>query len=360
MVIRPSILDTNTWLINKLDNVPLHRSNDPENFYTQRTRNRLKRARLCEFTRHTLLYYLLLTSVVVAEYTAVLAKPIRISFATNTISSSPETVLKKHSLEQSYYKALQSLDLDRIVEKEHVPIWASACLNTQTAPVEDTDDTATRCPKCESPEVSVQEAVHMCYECGFTSSVTNLESCFQDAERVNSNTPYVLDRKAQFKLCINNVLGRSTCSIPNILFKKLEAKMRAHGLLINSKKRHIKFSNVSKHHILIFLKECGFNKFYENVAVIYTKITDKPNVDFTAIENYLLDDYDTLLDEFDKLSASVKANSVINTNIVLYQFLKRYDFPVSSDMFVSNKITSHDAMLAGLFEKLSWTFFHNS
>ncbi len=351
-----NIVDVHRFL---LDYISLEESphQDIPVWFTTRTKRRLEKQKS---SSHSSLYYLLLTSVIINKYISILAKPIRISFSRNTVQSTDLIDKEKACLRSEYQTALVSLKLDSLIDTEYTAKW-NALDSDRPEKISDFEDNSIdSCFKCDSKNVIIQDAMHTCVECGVTSTVSNLESCFKDSERVNASSTYMHDRKAQFQICISNLLGRYTCTVPANVFKVLEAKMESHDLLIDSRKKSIRFSRISKSHIFLFLKESGFSKFYDCAPYIYSKLTNKKNISFVEIENFILDDFDKLLAEFDKLPAKMRSSSNFNNSTILYQFLRRYNVTVPYDTFTNKSNINDDDVLIDLFNKLNWTFYVNN
>ena len=58
--------------------------------------------------------------------------------------------------------------------------------------------------------------------------------------------------------------------------------------------KQLAFEIVNQRHILLFLKELGYNKYYEDVVYIYNKVTGKEIPEISHLENDLMLNFDTI------------------------------------------------------------------
>ena len=83
------------------------------------------------------------------------------------------------------------------------------------------------------------------------------------------------DRKIHFRDCINQYQGKQNSTVLQIVYDGLEEQFDKHHLLVGDKNspKEIRFSNITKEHVSIFLKELDHTKHYENTNLIhYTKM----------------------------------------------------------------------------------------
>ena len=79
----------------------------------------------------------------------------------------------------------------------------------------------------------------------------------------------------------------------------------------------------------MFLKETQNAKHYEDVNYIYQYLTGKKVNDISHIERQILEDFDILTDAYDKLyknNVEINRKSFINSQYVLFQLLKKYNY----------------------------------
>ena len=133
-----------------------------------------------------------------------------------------------------------------------------------------------------------------------------------------------------------------------------------HHLLKGDKNtsKELRFADITKNHILLFLKELGYSNHYENVHLIHYIFTTKKPDDISYIEDQLLDDFDALTDLYDKQFKHINRKNFINTQYVLYQLLTRHKHVCKKEEFIILKTIDrkffHDEICKILFEQLGW------
>ena len=223
-----------------------------------------------------------------------------------------------------------------------------------------------KCTLCHSDQdsFSIHDNHFVCEKCGFVSSTTMHTSIsFKDIDRVNISSKYTYDRRTHFRDCINQFQGKQNASIDNKVYEDLIHQLVLHGLVVDNYKdipKSVAFQNISKEQILLFLKETGHTKHYEDVVLIYHQLTDKPAPDISHLENDLLRDFDLLTDLYDKKFKNSERKNFINTQYVLFQLLRRHKYPCRKEDFNILKTIDrkyyHDGICADLFIALGWNF----
>ena len=169
-----------------------------------------------------------------------------------------------------------------------------------------------------------------------------------------------------FKDCINQYQGKQNASIDDKVYKDLETQLELHGIVQtqqqceNVSKR---FSSVTKEHILLFLKETGHSKHYEDVVLIYHKLTGKKVDDISHIEDALMEDFDKISNVYDqkfKFTGKIDRKSFINTQYVLFQLLRKHKYPCKRNDFnmlkTLDRKSFHDDIVKEIFEHLNFNF----
>lgn len=209
------------------------------------------------------------------------------------------------------------------------------------------------------------DGMYVCEKCGLTPDQNHINSTisFKDINRVNLASKYLYDRVTHFKDCMNQFQGKQNCTIDKKVYEDLIEQFLAHDLIpkdYDKLPREIAFSNISKEHIMLFLKECGHTKHYEDVVLIHFVLTGTQPPDITALENQLLHDFDQLTTLYDKKYRQQDRKNFINTQYVLFQLLKRHKFPCKKEDFNILKTIDrkfyHDDICKSLFEELDWNF----
>ena len=174
------------------------------------------------------------------------------------------------------------------------------------------------------------------------------------------SSKYMYDRKVHFRDCIKQYQGKQNSTVSDKIYNKLQEQFERHHLLVgdSSTPKEIRYKNITKKHIMIFLKELGYPNHYENVHLIHYHLTNVKPDDISYLEDILLDDFDTLTVLYDSLFKHINRKNFINTQYVLYQLLRRHKHECNKEEFIILKTIDrkffHDEVGKLLFEHLNW------
>ena len=204
----------------------------------------------------------------------------------------------------------------------------------------------------------IETNIYICLKCFSEQIIMKHVSSYNDIDRINISSKYMYDRKVHFRDCIKQYQGKQNSTIPDKIYKDIEHQFSKHHLLIDSPIKEEKFQNITKNHILLFLKELGYSNHYENVHLIYYNFTGIKPDDISYLEEQLLDDFDALTDLYDKQFKNINRKNFINTQYVLYQLLQRHKHKCNKEEFIILKTIDrkffHDEVCKTLFEQLGW------
>lgn len=280
-------------------------------------------------------FYVSETCEILEEYKKILKVPLKASF------------LGKNKVDNNRYNII--LQYARIAQK-YYPIVIKA----------PTTKNKLSCNNCSNKtDFIISEDSYICSECGSQQELLQYSMSYKDSDRINITTKYTYDRKVHFRDCINQYQGKQNCTIDQKIYDDLEATFKAHHLLVESDSKEVRFSRITKEHVLMFLKELGYSKHYENVILIHYNMTGKKPDDISHLEDKLLTDFDLLLKTYDKhFKNKVERVNFISTQYVLYQLLQRYKHPCKKEDFVILKTVDrkvfHDSVCEKLFSILGW------
>jgi hypothetical protein len=156
--------------------------------------------------------------------------------------------------------------------------------------------------------------------------------------------------------------GKQNSTVERKVYENLEKQFDLHHLLVGDKTtpKHIRFKNIKKEHISLFLKELDYTKHYENINLIHYNMTGVKPDDIGYLEDKLLDDFDTITEVYDKLFKNINRKNFINTQYILYQLLIKHKHPCNKDDFTILKTidrkTFHDDIYREISLKLEWSF----
>jgi hypothetical protein len=311
----------------------------------RRIRSRLEKAReeLASYIRELecqekLHFYIMESVPYIEQYKEILKTPIKINFMGKPTNDNK----KKRSIVNSYIEVASKyvdIEFEFVARAERIS-----------------------CPNCGNKKEFdvVDGTTYICIRCYATQIIIKYNSSYNDIDRVNISSKYMYDPKIHFRDCIKQYQGKQNCTIPKRVYTELIEEFFRHHLLEESKSasKNDRFKNVTKNHVMMFLKELGYSKHYENVHLIHYNITGKKPDDLSHLEDQLLDDFDQLIDLYHKKFKNIKRKNFINTQYVLYQLLRRHRHECNKEEFIILKTIDrkffHDEICKVLFEHLGW------
>lgn len=285
-------------------------------------------------------FYIIETAEIVQKYKQILKTPIKMSFVGRPKTNCQE----KQQLVRQY-----------------VAIAQKYCSITANLPKQKNRVHCDNCPN--KKDFIIEENTQICVECGAQQEIMQYTSSYRDIDRVNISSKYTYDRKVHFRDCINQYQGKQNCTIDQKVYEDLEDMFQRHHLLVgdNKTKRDVRFNNITKEHVLMFLKELKHSKHYENVTLIHYTLTGKKPDDISHLEDKLLNDFDLLVETYDKhFKHKVDRVNFISTQYVLYQLLQRHRHSCKKEDFVILKTVDrksfHDNIYRELAARLGWNY----
>lgn len=243
--------------------------------------------------------------------------------------------------------------------------WDKIRSTIETSQTETKTSSKTKCQVCNSDfsNFTIYENHFVCERCGCVSTTTHSNISYKDIDRVNISSKYTYDRRTHFRDCINQYQGKQNASISKTVYDSLTQHFVSHGIVPESYASMPKedaFKDVTKEHILLFLREIKQTKHYEDVVLIHHQLTGKPAPDIAHLENVLLNDFDILVETYDRKFKNSERKNFINTQYVLFQLLKRHRFPCRKEDFNMLKTVDrkyfHDQICSELFSDIGWSF----
>jgi len=302
----------------------------------EKTREHIKKLE----SKEDLNFYTAETAEIINEYMRILKTPIKLSF-TGKVKTDDKV---KASLVQRYLDIAQKyhkIEVKSTPKKHHMS--CEGCSNKKDFIIEDNS--------C------------ICPECGTQQELVSQSTSYKDVDRVNIATKYTYDRKIHFRDGMNQYQGKQNCTIDQKVYDDLEEIMERHHLLVGDKttKKTTRFSRIAKEHTLMFLRELGYPKHYENLNLIHYNLTGVKPDDISHLEDVLLADFDLLVETYDKhFKHKVSRVNFISTQYVLFQLLQRHKHPCKKEDFVILKTMErksfHDTLCQELFSRLGWNF----
>lgn len=304
-------------------------------------------SQLFQIPRANYFYYVLESAPILDAYRTALRRPIEVDF----MASSPQIIMSTEcgSFREDYLRVLSAQQLLEFVPVESARESGEPCV----------------CVHCEAESVIEQDmCLFVCTECGLDQERVRSLVSFRDTERANITTKYTYARRTHFRDCINQFQGKQNCTIHPSVYERLRYKLKVQGLEGVGETPQDRYNLVQKQHISFFLKEINETKHYEDRNLIYHAITGKPLDDISHLEEQLVRDFD-LLDElyeehFVKTNRVSNRKNFIHTQYILFQLLRRYNYPCNKSDFNLLKTTQlklfQDSICSELFALLHWNF----
>jgi len=291
------------------------------------------------------------SKTIIETYQKVLNKPVKIDFFSQKKDTSTREELEqiKHefiNLVNRFYKEL--------IQKDFI--------ETNSEKKEDKEE----CINCGNTQF-IEESNYkkICENCGFEIEYHVTNSEFNDVERVNFSKKYTYKKFIHFRDTLKNFQGKQNRIIEDSLLTKLENEMIKDGIVnVSTQNKKDRYEKVKKDHLRTYLDLIGENKHYENINLIYSKLTAQENYIIThELEEELMKDFDQFKDTF--LDISVEEKDIERTNIlsssyILYQLLRRRGIKVKEEEFSlpsSQKCRyKQEYIYARCCEKLGWNY----
>jgi hypothetical protein len=285
-------------------------------------------------------FYMLESVDLIEKYKEILNSPIKISFVGKVSKNNKE---KQNIINQYLEVASKYIDLNINFERKEKII----------------------CKNCSGKDFDIddQTNIYICSNCSAQQLILKNVSSYRDINRINISTKYSYDRKVHFRDTVKQYQGKQLATILPEVYEKLEEQFELHHLLEEGDKnsaKEIRFKNITKEHINIFLKELEYTKHYENINLIHYNMTGKKPDNIGYLEDKLLDDFDALTDAYDRKFKHLDRKNFINTQYILYQLLLKHRHPCKKEDFTMLKTIDrkhfHDEVCKVLFQECGWTF----
>ena len=292
-------------------------------------------------------FYIMETTPIIEKYKELLKNPVQLCFTGRKNAKTEETE-EKNIIINIYLKIARNYEHNiDITRHGHSDVQQNICLH------------------CRNKKFDIVDSNYICTKCGTLLEMLNHASSYKDIERVNITTKYTYDPKIHFRDCINQFQGKQNATISPKVYETLINQFELHSLLKGDSQspKSVRFENITKDHIYLFLKETGYSKHYEDIVLIYYNITGNKPDDIGYLEPILLQDFDVLTNIYDQIyrkDRKIERKNFINTQYVLFQLLKRHKYPCKKEDFNILKTTDrqsfHDDICKTLFEYLGWNF----
>lgn len=283
-----------------------------------------------------------------------------------------KTILKT-PIKMNFFGAVTNTDIDEIKkEKEHLissftQVAKKYMHNIIIEHVEQiTPSTTPQLPDCDvcgSKKSVIHDFSYICIDCGRERSNNTIALSYKDINRTNIIQKGSYEERSHFRDALNQYQGKQNCKIDKKVFDDLEEEFKKHRLLDINKQGIERFARIKKEHVMLFLKELGYDKQYENANYIFSEMSGVKCPDITHLEEQLMDDFDTLVNLYTKrfkYEKGIERKSFINIQCVLFQLLLKNKHKCKKENFnilkTVDRKTFHDEILRELFEEIGWNY----
>ena len=293
-------------------------------------------------------YFIIETEELIHRYRELINKKIVVDFMSQPGSESKDDGEKRQII-QKFLEIARKYDTDINIDPDYYVIHDNVCESCG-----DTDNFTLD-----------HNSLYYCLTCGAENdkNITDKIS-YTDLTRISSpNKKYKYNRTSNFQQYIYQYQGKQNFNVSSIV-KQVEDYVHLNKIDIgdDNTPRHIKYQNVTRGCIQKFLKDQGYNKYYDHINLIYHKLTTKPLDDISYLENQLLQDFDMLVDEYFKYykDNNFTRRKFVSSSTLLYQLLRKNKHYCSKDDFVTLKSqevnTLNDDVISKLFKILGWNY----
>jgi hypothetical protein len=204
----------------------------------------------------------------------------------------------------------------------------------------------------------------ICRVCGYKEELTLFVSSYKDVDRVNIISRYTYDRRIHFKECINQYQGKQNCNVEQSVLDALIKEFDNNFLLLpDTGEKYSRFKNITRGHVMTFLKELHFTKHYENSIYIHSLLTGEKPDDISHLESVLMNEFDEIVAMYDTLYDKnvIQRKNFISSQFILYQLLLKHKHKCKKSDFMLVKTTErksiHIDITKRIFNELSFNFY---
>ena len=291
------------------------------------------------------------SKTIIDKYESILNKPVKINFFSQNKTDGDREEL--NTIKQEFIHLVNTFYTD-LVQKDFIEI-------VDNKKNEIKDD----CKMCGSNDF-IEEAQYKktCVDCGYETEIHIINSEFNDVERVNFSKKYTYKKYIHFRDTLKNFQGKQNRVIDETIITRLENEMIKDGIININTEDKARYEKVKKEHLRTYLDLIGENKHYENINLIYSKLTSQQNyIVSQELEDELMKDFELFTRTFLDISIAEKEidrTNILSSSYILYQLLKRRGIKVREEEFSlpsSQKCRyKQEYIYSKCCEKLGWNY----
>lgn len=284
--------------------------------------------------------YIEFTEKIIDEFRCILNKPIKKSFMNR--SKNEDNSYKLYKLTETYMK----------IAENFIEIDQNVVTNMKIVQKE----TKYYCGCGNSSDFDRNEGMLTCENCGLQVPIISSQTSFKDIDRINLHTKFKYDKKSHFKESILKYQGKQNNYINPDIYNLAEQWMIKHNLLnLDASTKKEKFSKVKKEHVRLFMSESkdpDITKHYEDLNLIYSRLTDTPCPDISHLEEKLYAQFDKIVEAFLTLKDYISRSNILNCQFVLKKLLIYNGYKIDPLEFPGLKTLSRQLEHENLYAEL--------
>lgn len=192
---------------------------------------------------------------------------------------------------------------------------------------------------CEQEMDLSSESFYVCYLCGKVGEIFINGRTFKQTQETFVSAKFVYKRINYFNDWLKQIQASENSDIPNDVYLKVKDEIRMRNIDVNKIKPYL----VKK-----ILKEMKEPKYYENINLIISKLTNKPALRIPEhIQQKLKQMFDKIQEPYETLKIGTRTN-LLSYSYLLYKFFELLDlreYLKHLQLLKSrDKILSHDVI----------------
>lgn len=210
------------------------------------------------------------------------------------------------------------------------------------------------CEKCNSSNViqCQQSGDDICTDCGLAIASYSSELNYKDEQDMDKTIVYSYKRENHFNEWINQFQAKEITTVPQTIITELTVELR--------KQKITRQVDITHKKVKELLKKLGYNKYYEHIPYITTRLNGiKPPVMTDELEQKLRSMFHMIQKPFDKSCPEERTN-FLSYSYVLYKFCELLGedeylqfFPLLKSR---EKLYKHDQIWKTITAELKWEF----
>jgi len=193
-----------------------------------------------------------------------------------------------------------------------------------------------------------EDSSYACKTCGTVVEILDESPSFKDTDRINMSSRYRYSLAGRFIDTMKKFQGKQNKTIPPRIYEIIEQEMKRHRIAVHE---------LVKDQVYMFLSDNGLSSYYEDINLIYSKVTNTPAPDISEHTSTLLDLFMVQEEAYGHIKDPDRKNSM-NVWYKMYKLLQRIGYPCRRDDFyflkTRPKEDEHDEKMKEAWDRLGW------